>query len=107
MRTILVVIASALLVGCSRESRTEWILKQEPTTDAERKAVAEHVERILSATPKTLSGHDQDWDDAIEMAHRQAAKYLCKPTLWEWVNAGYGSGYTGRWKYSQQIEETK
>lgn len=103
MRILILIASSALLVGCGHR---EWILKHEPTTDAERKAVAEHVEKILSATPKTLSGHDQDWDDAIAMAHRQAVEYLCRPTLWEYFNGGmFGpiGGYTGRWKYTEQV----
>lgn len=99
---ILLLLSAILLVGCER---TTWCERREPTTDAERKAVAEHAERILAATPKTLSGHDQDWDDAIAQAHRSAAYYLCRPTLWEWHEGGFfkpGCEFTGRWKYIDQ-----
>jgi len=101
MKAILPLLA-ILLVGCER---TTWVERHDPTTDVERKAVAEHAERILSATPKSLNGHDQDWDDAIAQAHRDAARYLCRPTLWEWYDGGLfkpGFGLTGRWKYMDQ-----
>ena len=92
---ILILPIALLLCGCE----PDWILRNEPTTDAERKAVVEHVERIIGATPKTLSGHDQDWDDAIAEAHRQARKSLCRPTMWE-----YSQHYTGRWKYTTEVK---
>ena len=103
MKMLILIISSTLLVGCGHR---EWILRHEPTTDAERKAITEHVEKILSATPKTLSGHDQDWDDAILAAHREAENTLCRPTMWEYINGGmFGpfSGFTGRWKYTEQV----
>jgi hypothetical protein len=89
-------ILAAVCVGCG----ASWTERREPTTDAERKAVAEHVQKILAVTPSTLGGHDQDWDDAIAEAHRQARATLCRPTLWEWD----GNNYTGRWKYSTEIK---
>lgn len=98
-QAIIGLLASVIMCGCG-VYEPQWVLRHEPTTDAERKAVAEHVERILAATPKTLSGNDQDWDDAIRAAHANAKETLCRPTLWEWVPREF----TGRWKY---VEETK
>lgn len=93
----------AILIFCSG-CAPSWILKYEPTTDAERKAVAAHVEGILSATPRTLSGHDQDWDDAIMAANRAACQALCRPTLWEYQGDMNGGQYTGRWKYAEELK---
>lgn len=104
--TIAALAAATLLCGCGRP-KPSWTERREPTTDAERKAVAEHVERILSATPTTLSGRDQDWDDAIAEAHQQARISLCRPTLWEWQGNGFlegGGEYTGRWKYAEEAK---
>jgi hypothetical protein len=39
--------------------------------------VAQHVENIMQATPSSLSGHDQDWDDAIYRAHSEAKDLFC------------------------------
>ena len=93
-----------LFTGCA--PRYGWQERIQPTTDAERKAVAEHAERILAATPRELSGHDQDWDDAIAMAHDQARKILCRPTYWEWKETRFGGAFefTGRWRYAEQAQ---
>lgn len=97
--------AATLLCGCGRPEPI-WTERRVPTTDAERQAVAEHVERILASTPKSLGGHDQDWDDAIAEAHRQARASLCRPTLWEWQGDSFlgGGEYTGRWKYAEEAK---
>ncbi len=84
---------SSVLCGCGDNER--WIERRLPTTDEERKLCAEHVEKIISQVPRTLSGHDQDWDDAIAQAHYQATMMLCRPTLWQLKDGDF----TGQWKY--------
>lgn len=102
MKTKLLLIASLLVFsGCAK---TLWVERCVPTTEAERKAITEHVEKILAATPRTLSGHDQDWDDAISEAHRQARQTVCPLTYWEYKANGFPEGggeYTGRWRVAQ------
>lgn len=83
-----------ILTGCGPQ--IWWQERHTPTTDAERKAVAEQEEKILAATPTTLAGHDQDWDDAIKAAHDAACKTQCRVTLWEM--ADYNA--TGKWRYA-------
>jgi hypothetical protein len=94
-----------IFAGCAR---TEWIERREPTTEAERKAVAEQAEKILAATPRVLSGRDQDWDDAIAEAYRQARQTSVRLTYWEWEGNGFPEGggtFTGRWRYANNTEE--
>lgn len=81
------------------ETAVTWSIYRVPTTDKERTAVAEMVQRIMSATPRTLSGHDQDWDDAIKAATKSATETLCRPTMWE----SRGGVRTGRWKYVEEV----
>lgn len=92
-----VVVLAVMCVGC--EGDTFWRLKYVPTTDAEHKAVAEEIARIMASTPHQLSGHDQDWDDAIIEAKKAACEALCQPTMWEWRDEG-GANWqeTGRFK---------
>ena len=93
--------------GCAPTPR--WIESYEPTTDAERKAVAETVEKIISATPKTLSGDDQDWDDAISEATRSDKTIHCRKVMLEFNQPEFfgnwsKGGYTGRWKYADELK---
>lgn len=93
-------LSMAVLAGCSRSP--VWVERHVPTSDAEREAVAAMVEKVLAATPATLSGHDQDWDDAIAEAKRTAQETRCRPTYWERAPvAPYSENwdYTGRWRY--------
>lgn len=102
----LVIFAASLLLfaGCDDDKRW-YAVRYVPTTEAERKAVAEQVAKIMSATPRSLSGNDQDWDDAIKAATHSAMTSLCRPTLWEY--AKYGRE-TGNWRYlSENTEKTK
>lgn len=82
-----------LFMGCSNS----WVPQRKPETPEERKAVMEHETKILSNIPKTLAGHDQDWDDAIATAHRVAVETQCKTRLYE-HDPGWKNGYTGRMK---------
>jgi hypothetical protein len=101
MRRLILLPLLALLAGCS-PSEPYWIERHVPTTLAERQSVAEMTTKILAATPTSLAGHDQDWDDAIEMAQETAAKTLCEPTYWERAQRDAGGywDYTGRWRYA-------
>lgn len=92
-----------LLSGCAR--KPIWNERHIPTTDTERAAVQQMVENILSATPSTLAGRDQDWDDAISEAHRSATESICRPTYWERLPiAPFAAEYefTGRWRYAEE-----
>lgn len=98
---LLLLLPVLALAGCA--DRSYWHERHEPTTDAERQAVTAHVEKLLAATPRTLSGNDQDWDDAIAEASRQARFTLCRPTFWEYRVEGFmGSNayYSGKWRYA-------
>lgn len=91
------------LCGCGKPA-PEWFERIEPTTDEERRAVAEHAACILSPPPSAVSG-DPDWDDAIHAAHEEARRTYCRRTLWEWQGNGFPEGggrFTGRWKYAEE-----
>ena len=102
-RTLLLLcVAMLLCAGCTD---TSWYERHEPMTDAERQAVAEHAKQILEATPRSLAGDDQDWDDAIQMAHVEAKRTLCRKTYWEWKSQFPDAGaFTGRWRYADEAE---
>ncbi len=70
------IVLVALLSGCSE---TRWIDTCEVTSIEQRQEIAKHVQAILRATPATLSGNDQDWDDAIRQAHSSATQLYCVP----------------------------
>lgn len=93
---LIVLLCLPLFIGCSNS----WVPRQKPETPEERKAVADHEARILSNIPKALAGHDQDWDDAIAMAHRVAVETHCKTRLYEF-DRGFDGGLTGRMKEIQ------
>ena len=94
MKTILFLCLALAFAGCGPE-RTWWVVDYVPMTEAERKAVADEQSRILSGTPHVLSGHDQDWDDAIKAAHEAAIHSCCEPRLFE---VREYSVKTGNWK---------
>jgi hypothetical protein len=107
LTTFVGVISLGLLAGCSRSP--VWVERETPTTEQERKAVAEMIVKILAATPATLSGHDQDWDDAIAEARRTAGATLCRKTYWERAPVyPYQDvwDYTGRWRYAENVQVT-
>lgn len=96
MKLSVLLLPLLLLTGCGPDI---WYQERNtPTTDAERRAVAEQAEKILAATPRSLSGHDQDWDDAIRQAHDSACRTQCRTTIWEMD--GYHA--TGRWYYAAE-----
>lgn len=102
---LVMLVIICLTSGCA--DRIYWHERREPTTEAEGKAVAEHVEKVMSHTKLHLSGNDQDWDDVIAQAHKSAKETICRPTMWEWKVEGFprgGYGWTGRWKYSEQLQ---
>ncbi len=104
MKKVLLIMACLILAGCSQEA--VWVERIIPTTDAERKAIADHTEKILGHVPSTLSGHDRDWDDAIKEAHRQAEIMFCRPTYWERKDVGGCNwDYTGKFRYADDPKE--
>jgi len=87
------------IVGCNDPY---WRFEQAPETPQERIAVAQLEIDILKAVQlNSLSGHDQDWDDAIKMAHKVAIKTICKKRLYEVNSTG---AYTGRMKEIKEGE---
>jgi hypothetical protein len=99
MKSLYIVPLLLLLWGCGAYDPI-WSLRHVPTTDIERERVAEEAQRILSATPQSLAGHDQDWDDAIEAAQNAATKTWCRATLWEYASTFGTWRETGRWRYA-------
>ncbi len=95
-RVLSLAIGSAFLLTACGPEKTYWVVRTEPTTEAEHRAVAEQVAKIMAAAPRTLSGNDQDWDDAIKAATVSAKETICRPTIWE--HHGYGV-WTGQWRY--------
>ena len=91
MKRLLLIAGLMAVCGCGKQ--TYWDMKHVPTTDSERAKVAEETERILAATPRNLSGHDQDWDDAIQEAKETAMETWCKPTLWKRFDYTYTGQY--------------
>lgn len=100
----MVLVGVLLCAGC--KDSYLWREGREPMTEAEHKAVAEMTERILAATPRSLSGHDQDWDDAIVAAQRAARESVCKLRLFEYLESPGRPTYerTGRWKDLEQAQ---
>ena len=96
MKTTITILLAALLTGCG----TAWSPDRKPETPEERAAVDRMVLNILTNTPKTMSGHDQDWDDAILAAELVAKRTHCKTRLYE-LDRG-SSSPTGRWKEVEQ-----
>lgn len=80
------------LIGCG----TYYAEDNKPMTDKERLCVQVVETDILSKTPKTLSGHDQDWDDAIKTAHKAACKSCCPSRLFEYDRQS--QLWTGKYK---------
>jgi uncharacterized lipoprotein YajG len=93
MKKLFCIIALIMLTGCSNY----WTLEYIPVTEEERQAVAKlELEILATVKVQSLAGHDQDWDDTIQMAHREACKTMVKPRLWEHSEGNYL--YTGKYK---------
>jgi formate dehydrogenase assembly factor FdhD len=80
------------LAGCGTYNVTEHI----PQTQEERDCVIKVEQELMSRVPKTLSGHDQDWDDAIKAAHNAALNTCVQPVLVEYKS--FGNEPTGKIK---------
>lgn len=98
MKKILLFALLSLCAGC--EERITWQSARKPITAEDRRAVADQEARLLSHIPTTLSGHDQDWDDAVTAAHTAAMESCSPVTMWEYSDM---RGYTGRWRYSTEV----
>lgn len=81
-------VLALFMAGCGNN----WYAERKPETSEERAAVAQHEKILISNIPAQLSGHDQDWDDAIREAHRIAIETFCKTRLYEYTPGGYPTG---------------
>ena len=88
------IVLSILLAGC----KPSWYPDRKVETDDERKAVSALESTLLSRIPSTLSGHDQDWDDAIQAAHSVSVETVCKTRQYEWQPEFGGGHYTGKYR---------
>ena len=91
MKAITLLFICLFFFGCA----DEWVPQKKVETPEERKCVISHETEILSHCPKSLNGHDQDWDDAIEAAHKIAIDACCQTRTYEFKK-GFDGGYTGR-----------
>jgi hypothetical protein len=87
----------ASLAGCAKPIETEWLMRSECMEQRHRDKAAEIAKTFLAATPSTVSGDDQDWEDSINAAAARAQELACPTVLME-----YRNGFTGRWKYVNQ-----
>lgn len=96
MKTLPILTLAVTLCSCDNQ----WVERRIPTTEEERQMVKQHVEAIIpDMLPETLGGSDQDLEDIVIEAHNEARNSFCRPTMWEHD----GSGFTGRWRYSEQF----
>ena len=94
--------AALLLTGCAR-TETTWVTKYgECLSEAHRDKAAAIAKTFLAATPSTIAGDDQDWEDAVIAAAAQGRYTACPPTLWEYRHGWMHSdgSYTGNVKYA-------
>jgi hypothetical protein len=105
MKKYIVLFSSLVVLSCltACAPTINWHERKEPTTDEERKLILEHVAKLLSTTPQSLAGDDQDWEDAIAEAHRRAKEIACKTTYWEYIDGRP----TGRWRYAEEIKSER
>jgi hypothetical protein len=82
-KTVSLLCLCALLMGCSNSDNSSWHVRTVPTTPMEREAVARHEKELVAHGILILAGNDQDWDDAINQAHKAAMETCCAPTLWK------------------------
>lgn len=100
MKRLIFIFALLLsMIGCSPD--IQWVLEYHPVTQAERDAVARHVEAAIVATKNDMliSGSDQDWDDYAAVVYRNALATNCIPRMFEYR----GVERTGRWKYVEEV----
>lgn len=75
-----------------------------PVTSEEKAAVAIMTERIMVATPHTLAGHDQYWDDAIAAANLAAKRSCCAERIYEYEGPFGGPFHkTGRFREMNSV----
>ena len=110
MKRLLFLLPLVALVGCVKPI-TQWghpTRYDAPLSLEQQRLIADHVQKILAATPRSLAGDDQDWDDAIEQAHREARSLYSPLVQFEYHRDGgffltTGSfTQTGRWRYVAQ-----
>ncbi len=92
MRIFFGIIIMLLINGCTE---SHWSPHRKIETKEERACVMKEERTLLRNVPRTLSGHDQDWDDAIKAAHEAAIDTCCATRLYEWESGFNGRGSTG------------
>ena len=81
MKILLSCVLVMAMCGCSSES--SWHADRKVETSVERACVLQQERELLGNPPRNMSGHDQDWDDAIKAAHTSALDTCCKTRLYE------------------------
>lgn len=85
------ILLSFLFTSCGI-IENEWRVYHEPANDAERAAASEHVQKVMQYFPKSAGGNDQDYDDALRVAHDEARHLFCTPVLVEIQSNGHPTG---------------
>lgn len=111
-KQILILSLAPIGAGCVK-TETYWGAPSSwdaPLTTQQKQQVADHAAKILAATPRSLAGDDQDWDDAIQQAHREAKAIYSPLVQFEYHREG---GFfltasfaekTGRWRYVESAQ---
>lgn len=95
MKRISLLLVLLVLCGC-KEQPNAWVVRHVPTTQEERKVVAEMVVKLCEVSnPKS----DEEPEDMIAQAETTACRVLCRPTMWEWGE--YRE--TGKWRYVEDV----
>ncbi len=76
MKKLIVLLSLLTLAGCD-PNETYWANKTVCLTDAQREKAATLTSTFLAATPKSIGGDDQDWEDAINAAAYRAIDISC------------------------------
>jgi len=104
MRCLFYGILFSIFISCSGETEYWWQMdtSYDVMTPDEQINVLHAQNDILKATPSTLSGHDQDWDDAIMAAHLVACETMVRRKELEFKRKkGFAEPYekSGRWRF--------
>ncbi len=91
------------VTGCSSE--VYWDTRKRCVTQEQVDKASSLAKDFLSSTPNTLSGDDQDYDDAVIAAKNTAIEIACPTVLVEYTKTHMGyPRETGKWKYTTEVE---
>lgn len=110
MKNYIILCALLALAACGpdrdQSGQISWRVEKIVVSDAQVAMLRSHVEVLLSHPPATLSGHDQDWNKAIEASYEQTRETLVRPVLVEYVTDKGGWPHpTGRWRSFQEFKQ--